>query len=48
MQKFLYYKIDIAPILLYLRSDKLYYEKFADGSVICTEDEIPFEIPNNW
>ena len=28
--------------------DKLHYEKFADGSVVCIEDEIPFEIPESW
>ena len=26
----------------------LHYEKFADGSVKCIEDEIPFEIPKSW
>ena len=25
-----------------------YYEKFADGKVVCIDDEIPFEIPNTW
>ena len=25
-----------------------YYEKFADGTVECIDDEIPFEIPNGW
>jgi type I restriction enzyme S subunit len=28
--------------------DKLHYEKFSDGSVVCIEDEIPFKIPKNW
>ena len=28
--------------------DKLHYEKFSDGSVVCIEDEIPFEIPDSW
>ena len=28
--------------------DNLHYEKFADGSVKCVEDEIPFELPNGW
>ena len=28
--------------------DNLHYEKFADGSVKCIEDEIPFDIPNGW
>ena len=26
----------------------LHYEKFADGSVKCIEDEIPFEVPDGW
>ena len=26
----------------------LHYEKFANGSVKCIEDEIPFELPNGW
>ena len=25
-----------------------YYEKFADGKVVCIDDEIPFEIPKSW
>ena len=25
-----------------------YYEKFADGSVRCIDDEIPFDIPKGW
>lgn len=31
---------------LYLHN--LHYEKFADGSVKCIEDEIPFELPEGW
>ena len=26
----------------------LHYEKFADGTVKCIQDEIPFELPNGW
>ena len=26
----------------------LHYEKFANGTVECIEDEIPFDIPNSW
>ena len=26
----------------------LHYEKFADGTVECIEDEIPFELPEGW
>ena len=25
-----------------------YYEKFADGKVVCIDDEIPFELPKTW
>ena len=28
--------------------DNLHYEKFADGSVKCIEDEIPFALPDGW
>ena len=28
--------------------DNLHYEKFSDGTVKCIEDEIPFELPDNW
>ena len=33
---------------IFVCDDKLHYEKFADGSVVCIEDEIPFEIPETW
>ena len=33
---------------IFVGDDKLHYEKFADGSVVCIEDEIPFEIPDSW
>lgn len=29
-------------------TDNLHYEKFADGTVKCIEDEIPFEVPKGW
>lgn len=35
-------------IFQYLLFDSLHYEKFADGSVKCIEDEIPFELPEGW
>lgn len=39
-------------ILLYKKYSKtfysLHYEKFADGSVKCIEEEIPFELPKGW
>ena len=33
---------------IFVGDDKLHYEKFSDGSVVCIEDEIPFEIPETW
>ena len=33
---------------IFVSDDKLHYEKFADGSVVYIEDEIPFEIPESW
>lgn len=33
---------------IFVGDDKLHYEKFSDGSVVCIEDEIPFEIPESW
>jgi type I restriction enzyme S subunit len=30
------------------RSDKSYYEKFADGTTKCIDEEIPFGIPESW
>ena len=29
-------------------TDNLHYEKFADGTVKCIEDEIPFDVPEGW
>ena len=40
-----------APQVLYSPlsyGDNLHYEKFADGSVKCIEDEIPFDLPEGW
>lgn len=34
--------------VIFIGEDNLHYEKFADGSVKCIEDEIPFELPNGW
>ena len=28
--------------------DNLYYEKYQDGTEKCVQDELPFEIPDNW
>lgn len=35
-------------ILSECSSNNLHYEKFADGSGKCIEDEIPFELPERW
>ena len=34
--------------IIFVGEDNLHYEKFADGSVKCIEDEIPFELPVGW
>ena len=34
--------------IIFVGEDNLHYEKFADGTVKCIEDEIPFEIPEGW
>ncbi len=34
--------------IIFVGEDNLHYEKFADGSVKCIEDEIPFELPEGW
>ena len=34
--------------IIFVGEDNLHYEKHADGTVKCIEDEIPFEIPEGW
>ena len=34
--------------IIFVGEDNLHYEKFADGTVNCIEDEIPFELPDGW
>ncbi|MBD5225971.1 MAG: restriction endonuclease subunit S, partial [Bacteroidales bacterium] len=34
--------------IIYGGDDNSHYEKFADGTVRCIDDEIPFEIPDSW
>ena len=34
--------------IIFVGEDNLHYEKFADGSVKCIEDEIPFDLPAGW
>jgi type I restriction enzyme S subunit len=41
-------KKDKNESIIYRSEDNSYYEKFADGTVKCIDDEIPFEIPSTW
>ena len=41
-------KKDKKESLIYRGEDNSYYEKFADGKVVCIDDEIPFEVPESW
>ena len=34
--------------IIFVGEDNLHYEKFADGTLKCIEDEIPFELPSGW
>ncbi len=34
--------------VIFKGEDNLHYEQFADGTVKCIEDEIPFELPGGW
>ena len=34
--------------IIFVGEDNLHYEKFADGTAKCIEDEIPFELPEGW
>ena len=34
--------------IIFKSDDNLHYEQFANGSVKCIEDEIPFEVPEGW
>ena len=34
--------------VIFKGEDNLHYEKFADGTVKCIEDEIPFDLPKGW
>ena len=41
-------KKDKKESIIYRGEDNSYYEKFADGKVVCIDEEIPFEIPQGW
>lgn len=34
--------------VIFVGEDNLHYEKLADGTVKCIEDEIPFDVPKGW
>lgn len=34
--------------IIFVGDDNLHYEKFADGTVVLIEEDIPFEIPKSW
>ena len=34
--------------IIFKGDDNLHYEKFQDDTVKCIEDEIPFDVPDNW
>ena len=41
-------KKDKNESIIFRGDDNSHYEKFADGTVECIDDEIPFEIPAGW
>ena len=41
-------KRDKNASIIYRGEDNSYYEKFADGKMVCIDEEIPFEIPESW
>lgn len=41
-------KKDKKESIIYRGEDNSYYEKFADGTMKCIDDEIPFEVPKSW
>ena len=41
-------KKDKNASIIFRGEDNSYYEKFADGKVVCIDEEIPFEIPATW
>jgi len=41
-------KKDKNESIIFRGDDNSHYEKFADGTIKCINDEIPFEIPQSW
>jgi type I restriction enzyme S subunit len=34
--------------IIFVGDDNLHYEKFANGTIECIENEIPFDVPSGW
>ena len=41
-------KKDKNESIIFRGEDNSYYEKFADGKVVCIDEEIPFIVPSSW
>ena len=41
-------KKDKNESIIYRGEDNSHYEKFADGTIKCIDEEIPYDIPQNW
>ncbi len=41
-------KKDKKETIIYRGEDNSYYEKFADGNVVCIDEEIPYNLPFGW
>ena len=41
-------KKDKKESIIYRGEDNSYYEKFADGKVVCIDEEIPYKLPFGW
>ena len=41
-------KKDKNESIIFRGEDNSYYEKFADGQIVCIDEEVPFEIPQGW
>ena len=41
-------KKDKKESVIFRGEDNSYYEKFADGKLVCIDEEIPFELPIGW
>ncbi len=41
-------KKDKKESIIYRGEDNSYYEKFADGKVVCIDDELPYSLPLGW